>query len=314
MHRQQSRQGVPGSRLTATALGTAVVLAFTVLTGCGRPAGAGPAEPPRELTDAEQVRIDQAELRLVQRCMEKKGFRYWVEPALSPEEGKAFRTGFVADDVAWARKHGYGSRIQDKVLAAKKDDRNLSYRERLSRPELRRYLTALGGGESARILSVRLPAGGTIRGSFGGCTGEARKALYKDLDTWFRAEKTVGNLNPLYVPRLVRDTRFTGALKAWSACMRRETGRTYPEPDRVRASLPGLTKGLSPGRAHSVEKKLAVAEAACADGAALPGTIRLLVREYGADARARYADEIITRDRLRLAALARADRIPGPNG
>ncbi|MDL5199317.1 hypothetical protein [Streptomyces sp. ALI-76-A] len=292
-------------------LGTLVV---DPAAGPGRPvAGSSSAGPVRELTDAERVRVEQAEQRLIERCMRARGFRYWVLPPLDPERLRAFEHPFVRDDVSWAREHGYGAPIQRAFFAAKKRDPNIAYRNGLSGPARARYLTALNGGPDAEVLSVRLPAGGSIRLAIGGCERAAREKLYGDAETYFRADKIATNLNPLYVPKVVRDQRFTEALAAWSHCMRRTTGRAYADPDAVRADLPKRTKGLNRAEADAVEVRLAVAEATCARKSSLGGTARTLDREYGDPVRERYAEHLRTSGRMRLAALAEAERTSTPS-
>jgi hypothetical protein len=303
---------------TSIATVTAAVLAGAIAVGTmiagpaaesGRPAaGSSSAGPARELTEAERSRVEQAEQRLIRRCMADAGFRYWVLAPLSSEELRAFAHPFVRNDVSWAREHGYGGLIQRKFFTLKKRDPNLAYRNRLSRAERARYLTALNGGPDTPVRSVRLPAGGSIRSAVGGCELEARRKLYGDPETYFHADKIATNLTPLYVPRLVRDKRFTTALGAWSDCMRRATGRAYADPDAVQTDLPKRTEGLSGAEAHAVEVELAVAESTCAQKSALARTVERLDREYGAPVRKRYSEEISTSARMRLAALTAANR------
>ncbi|MDQ1029643.1 hypothetical protein QF035_007225 [Streptomyces umbrinus] len=312
------------ARATGIATATAAALAGAIAVGTiiagpaaesGRPtAGSSSSGPARELTDAERSRVEQAEQRIISRCMAEAGFRYWVLTPLSPEELRAFTHPFVRNDVSWAREHGYGGLIQRKFFAQKKRDPNLAYRNRLSRAERARYLTALNGGPDTPVRAVRLPAGGSIRSAVGGCELEARGELYGDPETYFHADKIATNLAPLYVPKLLRDTRFTTALGAWSDCMRRTTGRVYADPDAIQTDLPKRTKGLSDAEAHAVEVDLAVAESTCAQKSALARTVKELDREYGDPVRGRYSEEIFTSARMRLAALTKANRtVPSSN-
>lgn len=180
--------------------------------------------------------VEQAEGRLIQRCMERQGFEYWVARPLSAEERRG--SGYVLDDVAWAREHGYGGRIHRKSMERKKNDPNIAYSDGLSRADLRRYGLALEGDRSRAVLTAELPAGGSIQMPAQGCRAEAQRTLYGDLGTWFRVGKIAMNLTPLYVPKLTGDKRFTAAVEAWSACMR-EAGSPYPDPSRcVRNSPP----------------------------------------------------------------------------
>ncbi|MFF0727914.1 hypothetical protein [Streptomyces sp. NPDC004134] len=302
---------IAGLLATATA-------SLTLLTGCtadgtstaGTPAGAaGPArDRERALTRTEQARLDEAEQRLVQRCMARQDFPYWIFPRVSADTERAFSDDFVQDDVAWAREHGYGGRLKKAFFAEKKRDRNLAYRESLSPDARERYITALSGGPDTPVRSVKLPAGGTVRTMLGGCELTARKELYGDVEAFFRADKIATNLSGLYSPQLMRDKRYTAGVSAWSSCMKKETGRAYATPDAARADAEERTGGLSDERAHAVEVGLAVAEATCAQETSLAGTLAALDREYGDPVRKRYGEEVATADSMRLAALERADR------
>ncbi|WP_431784431.1 hypothetical protein [Streptomyces chumphonensis] len=293
---------------TIAALGTTIALVCAALAGCGdgRDPAAGEAPPGRELTDREKSRLDRAEELLVARCMAEHGFRYTPSEPADAEAGGG--GGYVLDDVEWAREHGYGGELRRKVLTARKDNPNLTYRASLSKDRLRAYTAALGGRPSEGMLSVELPGGGTIRTARGGCRATAQEELYGDRETWFRVDKVHGNLAPLYLPDLVQDERFTDAVEAWARCMR-AAGHDYAEPPHIRAQLPTLTEGLSARDAHDVEVGLAVAEATCARDTGLAHTARALHDEYRAPVAQQYAEQLTTHHHMRLAALKQAKRV-----
>ncbi|MDG9703861.1 hypothetical protein [Streptomyces sp. DH37] len=239
--------------------------------------------------------------------MERKGFRYWVAPRVDADTAHAFTYRFVQDDVGWAREHGYGERLRQSFFKAKQRDPNIPYRNRLSPAERQRYLATLTGGPHARMLSVRLPTGASVRSQDGGCVHSARRQLYGDTEVFFHADKVATNLVPVYTPRLVRDPRFTKAVKAWSACVRKATGRAYADPAALHDDLNERSARLDAADAHRLEVALAVAEATCARRTSLTTTLRELDRHYGDPVRERYAQEISTSSRMRLAALRRAD-------
>ncbi|WP_159074241.1 hypothetical protein [Streptomyces dioscori] len=295
-----------------------VISALTVLPGCtpnpARPtASTVTAGPARELSPAEQGRVDQAEQRLIQRCMADKGFRYWVFPRVDADTFRAFTYRFVQDDVEWSREHGYGERLRQAFFEAKKRDRNLSYQKGLSPTERDRYTTALQGGRDTPMLSAPLPSGGTVRSPGGGCTHSARNELYGDAEAFFRADKVATDLTGVYVPKVMRDPRFTGAMKAWSRCMRDLTGGSYADSDAARADVRKRAAGFGASQARAIEADIAVADATCARRTSLRGIFSRLDREYGDPVRERYADEIATRNRMKLAALRRADHIGAPD-
>ncbi|WP_267242972.1 hypothetical protein [Streptomyces sp. PR69] len=259
----------------------------------------------RELTDAERARLGHAEALLVKRCMEGQGFRYWVRAWRG--EGEALRHGYVLTDVTWARKHGYGGRIEKELMKEKLSNPNIAYRNQLTEEDRARYVTALGRSDELEM-HVTLPGGQTVGSTIGGCQAEAQRRLYGDPRTWFRVTRVTDNLTPLYVPDIERDPRFRSAQRAWSACMH-EAGHRYASPGELRSDLPRLSEGVSPETAHTIEVRLAVREAECAARTSLGKTARSLEREYSREVRRRYRDEIDTRRRMELAALARAAEI-----
>ncbi|MGW0315644.1 hypothetical protein [Streptomyces flavidovirens] len=171
----------------------------------------------------------------------------------------------------WAREHGYGSRIQAK----------------------------------------QVPGGATIRKRVGGCTAEAEKQLYGDLETWFRTEKTAGNLQPLYVPQLMADQRFTMAMRAWSRCMER-AGHPYKDPGAARQAALQQALNTAPGKAFDAERKLAVADATCARDTSLRSIGNQRETHYVNKLRGRYGEVLDTHARLQHKALARTMKIAGP--
>ncbi|MEV6854993.1 hypothetical protein ACIF6I_22335 [Streptomyces microflavus] len=268
----------------------------------------GPADGNRELTAAEEVLVRRAEQLLVKECMEKAGFPYWADTLPAPDDLKG--GGYFLTDVGWAKRHGYGSRLQRKAQNTRRDDRNSAYVRTLPDEKGIRYSDTLLGTPSKGALTAELPGGGTVETPRDGCRAAAKGRLYGDHPAWFHAEKTATNLTSLYVPDLVEDPRFTGAVTAWSACMR-AAGHDHATPPAAREKLPELTRGLNEPEAYAVEVGLAVAEATCATTTPLAETARALDTEYREKRLARYSGEIAAYRQMRLDALDRAERITG---
>lgn len=263
----------------------------------------------RELTDAEQILVQRAEQLLVKKCMEKEGFRYWVGPMPTVDDLKG--GGYVVTDVVWAKKHGYGSRLQEKVQEAQQNDPNHSYANALPEKDRVRYSKTLEGTPSSGMLTVELPGGGTVKTPDASCQVDAKQQLYGDFATWFRAEKTATNLSGLYVPDLLDDKRFVSAVEKWSTCMAK-AGHAYADPPAIREKLPeltGPTDGQDADEAFAIEVDLAVAEATCATSSPLSETARTLEAEYRDRKLGRYNEDIATYRHLSLTALARAEDI-----
>jgi hypothetical protein len=306
-------------RMCAAALVVTAALGV-VTTGCGphkqdekqsgtdRGASAG-SEQLRELTDAEQLRIADAQQRLIKGCMTRKGFEFWEAERLSLEESRTL--GWVTDDVAWANKYGYGSRIEAKHERARLTNRNVAYRKGLSEERRAAYDKALDEGIDAPVITAEVPSGGTVRKRVGGCVAEAEKQLYGDRVAWFRAEKTVMGLQPLYVPQVMADKRFAAALASWSRCMAR-SGHTFRTPQEARQAAVEQGLKADPGKAFEAERKLAVADATCAKNTSLRTIGNERETHYVNKLRGRYGSDLDTYARLQLQALARAAKVVEP--
>lgn len=297
----------------ATCVAAAVAVA---VVGCTAAAGLEPPESrlagkedvavARELTDAEQVQVDQALELLVRDCMKAEGFRYQPVPVASVEERQG--SGYVLDDVAWAREHGYGLELEGRGAEIQQSDPNHAYVNELPEAERIRWSTALDGDPSGGMLTAELPAGGSVQTPRDSCFAQAKDELYGDFAAWFQAEKVATNLVGLYAPDILADRRFAAELDAWSDCMSRR-GHDYPDPPAIRDDLHRLLEGLSDVRARAVEKELAVVEATCAvRETALVSTALDLEDEY----RGRldqYDDAIADYRRMQVLALENAELV-----
>ncbi|ARP73233.1 hypothetical protein LK07_29530 [Streptomyces pluripotens] len=303
--------------LRGTAARTAVVVAATalVLTSCARDDGSGtPAVPTarshaRALTPTEDLRITDAEQRLIRRCMARHGFRYWEDRTLTARESRPL--GYVQDDLAWARVHGYGSRIRAKEDRARLHNPNIAYRAALPATRKAAYDTAMDGGHDAEPLRTRTPGGGTVAKRSGGCTGAAEETLYGDPATWFRLDTTASNLRPLYVGRLLKDRRFTAAVDAWSRCMAR-AGHPYPDPQAARQATrdhPAEQTQAEEARSYAAETRIAVADATCARSVLLGPIGREREAYYLNRLPRAYVATLDAYRQLRLTALRRAEHI-----
>ncbi|MES5820860.1 hypothetical protein [Streptomyces sp. RG80] len=292
-----------------------LLLVSAIITGCDSAKDSPTkAVPPstgaaRQLTDAEQLRVSDAQQRLIGACMRRQGFEFWETARLSLEESRTL--GYVLDDVAWARKYGYGSRLQAQDAAARAANPNLAYRKRLSEQRRQAYDEALDGGLDVPVMTVEIPGGGSVRKQMGGCVAESEKKLYGDPREWFRAEKIAGNLRALYVPRVLADHRFSAAQNAWSQCMKR-SGYDYKDPGASRQAAIAQSDRAAQPKVFEAERKLAVADATCAKDTDLRSIGEERESHYVAQLRDRYGEALDTYLRLQHRALDRAERIVGP--
>ncbi|MFH9015408.1 hypothetical protein ACH4C6_29070 [Streptomyces sp. NPDC017943] len=293
----------------------AVVAATAVVTtGCTGGDGddgrtGGPRSRPAALTWQQELRVADAQQRLVKQCMNRRGFTFWEDRGLTLDESRPVR--FVQDDVAWARTHGYGGRIEAKGQALHARNPVAAYRQGLPADRRAAFDAALDGGADARVLTVALPGGGKIRKRLGGCMEEAERTLYGDPAAWFRAGKVVTGLNALYGDRLMRDRRLSSTVRAWSRCMQR-AGLTYEDPRAARDAVRGNAGRLEPARsdeAFAAERRVAVADAVCARQTSLRAVASARETYYLERLRDRYGQEIDTYRHLGQRAYDRAVRI-----
>ncbi|MER5551677.1 hypothetical protein ABT001_08345 [Streptomyces sp. NPDC002793] len=299
----------------------AAVVAACVTAGCGAATdgAARSPKPPRpdtvtiadselrDLTVPEEMEIEYAEYALVKKCMEDQGFSYWVGPVASVDARKAGR--YVIDDIGWAKKYGYGRPFDEAAEKDRKEHPNVRFPNALPRKDRIRYNTALNG-DYDDVLSVDLPAGGTIETPRAGCWAGARTHLYGDLEAWFKAKKTVTSLTPLYVPRILADEGMKKTVGAWSRCMK-EAGRPFSSPDEIRERRTADTADMASGEARAYEVELAVTEATCAVRTDLGRTARRLEREHRSVLLKKYGKENAAYQRMGLTALSRARDLTG---
>lgn len=309
----------PSTRRVITTVGAIATLASLVLTGCTADTDAAHRTSPaaradataagEKLTYAQDLRISDAEQHLITSCMRKQGFRYWEEKPLSLDESRP--VGYVQDDVAWARSHGYGSRITAKEDRARLRNPNIAYRKSLSRSRQKAYDIAMDGDRDAVLLKSRTPSGGTITKQSGGCAGQAEKMLYGDPAAWFRADVTVRNLRPLYVDKLLRDKEFTSAVGAWSRCMSK-AGHAFPDPDAARRSTrehSAEQTRAEEARSFANETRIAVADATCARSVSLRSIGERREAHYVGELTAKYGHALDAHLRMQQYALTRAERM-----
>ncbi|MDK1344687.1 hypothetical protein QNO09_15490 [Streptomyces sp. 378] len=289
-----------------------VAATAAVTTGC---AGGGdddgrarnPRSRPAALTWQQELRVADAQQRLTKQCMDRRGFTLREDRGLTLDESRPVR--FVQDDVAWARVHGYGGRIEAKGQALHARNPVGTYRQSLSADRRAAFDAALDGGTDARVVTVTLPGGGgEIRKRLGGCMEEAERRLYGDPAVWFRTGKVVTGLNALYGEQLMRDRQFSSAVRAWSRCMKR-AGQPYQDPQAARDAVRVNTGRLGPARsdeAFAAERRTAVADATCARQTSLRAVATARETHYLDRLRDRFGKDIDTYRHLGQQAYDRA--------
>jgi hypothetical protein len=277
-------------------LTTAALLAVT-LTGCAD--GTTPSQTAaqgsgfgtgRHASDTPEQTLHLAEQLLTKECMEKRGYKYWVEERPAPDGPSLFP--YVVDDPAWAARHGYGNDIYRAQQREALRDPNQRYFRSMPADRAPELVSALNGPRPEG-LSVRLPNGIQVTHSDQGCVAEAERALYKDLPAWFRATRVATSLAGMRAGMVVADKRYLAALKPWARCMKAK-GYTYPSPAEARAGS-GSASSPSSGPGSGSDTLSAV--------------VKSLDAEYRAELRRRHPGPTADLDRLRREALPRARTI-----
>ena len=275
-------------------LAVLVVGGMAWVTGAGgeEDARAAPAALPREITSSEGRDLYRAERVAERDCMTRLGFQVVLTPDRAPDRARSF--AFVVDDVAWARRHGYGREFERATDAGRASDPNEKYIRGLS-PQRRAAALRAYNGDPANGVTVRLPSGGTIGHSVEGCGSSAERTLYGDYETWYRANKIDQDLVGVSHRRVRQDPEFRTATARWAECAH-AAGLPYPTPEALRAALPASAPAAT-------EIRYAVAEATCAGSTGLAQKAADLKQRYLDELRVEHRDAVVTARQRRLDAL-----------
>ncbi|MDJ1645382.1 hypothetical protein P5W92_33985 [Streptomyces sp. J15] len=303
-------------------LSLGVVVASAAATAIGYAGGDDGAQAQRDgreprpaaLTWQQELRVSDAQQRLMSRCMKRQGFTYWEDLGMTLEESRPVR--YVQDDVRWARSHGYGGRIEAKSERVRERNPVGTYRDALSASRRAAFDIALDGGADARTFVAPLPGGGEIRKRVGGCTEEAERELYGDPAEWFRTSKIAMGLTSLYGDDLMKDRQLTATIRAWARCMK-DAGQPYQDPQTARDAVRVNTSRLGTARADeafATELRTAVADATCARETSLRAVATARETYYQDRLRDRYGEDVDTYRNLGQRAYDRAVQVVPARG
>jgi hypothetical protein len=290
--------------------GLVIPVAAGVLAGLliGIPllSGLGPQHPrslPRQVTARDASLLYQAEQILIRDCMRQHGFRYWPVP-LSDQSPDSSRFPFVIDNLAWARRNGFGGGQSARGAA---EDPNNIYFKRLPERRQAGYVADVDGPEGSRAAQVTMPEGYTLGHSSEGCQAQAEERLYGSYQDWFAAVNVTNGIRPLAATMVLNDPRYARAVRQWARCMR-VSGSPYSSPAAAAAAWSKPARS----RTRQAEIRAAVAEAECASSTGLAATARRLDTAYADVLSQKYRQEIQAYHRLRLDAVPIAQAIVAP--
>ncbi len=259
-----------------------------------------PGEPPREPTPAELRLLHDAEQVALRDCMKRHGFTTYPVPYAPVPEAKDFP--YALDDLAWARRHGYGTDLEQRARQLKGASPNGRYFKSLPAPKRQQAVLALNGDRTPELRAT-LPGGGVVARSDDGCTSESERVVYKDLRTWYQAKRVAQALANQRREKVGTDPAFVAGVARWATCLR-AAGYPYKTPADARAAGGMAHKPL----ARAAEIRLAVADATCVEQTGLGRTARELDARYGSEIATSNRDVTAYR-RLALDALPRARTI-----
>jgi hypothetical protein len=287
-----------------------LLVAGPVLSGCGgttadaaetiRKAGV----PPPAASQAQLLAW--AEQAFTSRCMARSGFRF------APGDWRGIRAAtpapavWGADDIPYAAQHGY----LEPVAAPPARDPNELEQARLPPSRQAAYRLALFGAEDTTDEVVgALADGRTMSIGRDGCTSEARRALYGDLDRWWPLEVRLTNEEGEILAAVAADPRFAGAVADWSRCMRTRGSQPYATPEAARRKAVDSRGGGS--GPSEWERRIAVADATCNRLTGLAGVGRNLAADHRRRIELRLRAQRSAYAGIREAALVRARDLAG---
>jgi hypothetical protein len=278
---------------------TRVLLALVLLTILGGCAASSAAEPPAisvsgPLTDVELDRLFDAEQLLTRDCARQAGFEYWPLVRRPVPEQRSFPYG--VDDVAWAKRYGYGIELEAKSRKLAANHPNQQYLDKLT-PERRKQFAAVLNGPAPVGLEARDAEGRRVTHSDKGCDAEAQRKLYGDLPAWYRATKVTNGLPRVRADQILSDRSFAPLVSKWSGCMK-TAGFDFRAPVQSADLMRRRTDGPA-----AEEIRTAVSEAECLQSSGLAAAAKAADQRIAAEQQRQFKSELDTEQRLRRAAL-----------
>jgi hypothetical protein len=233
-------------------LGCLALLIVPVLAACGGKASTGTSNrlSPSEFaflvgygaTAQDQPVRDHAEQILDQRCMQARGFRYYIGAGASSQNGDTAEqhsyvpgvgpTRTEALAVAERRQTGYHLYAAYAKQAPSNIPVNDQYVRSLSAAEQARYQRALFGSQT-KMKTIHTPTGGTLTYPTTGCVAKGQAQLYGSVD----AAQNVLTLPGYLLAKLGQDTAADSAVVAknddWARCVSRATGVSFKTPQDI---------------------------------------------------------------------------------
>jgi hypothetical protein len=257
------------------------------------------------LDEDEERLLSYAEATLASRCMAKRGLKYVAR--MAPRDDRR-RAKWGTEDVAYARKHGYGVELASSVDKFVREDPNANLG--LSPDQQRTWEEAYFGTDSTRI-RVTLPDGDQYEAPGTGCLAEARKELYGDLQQQTRLFYYMQALRLDAANMVKADPAYLAAVDRWRRCMQ-SRGYSYPNPLGAIEDATLSYRRFGPkghARARTREIQIAVADATCGKQSKLVAVATEKERLYQSQVMQEHEGDVVAFHELYSVALGRAKRL-----
>jgi hypothetical protein len=124
--------------------------------------------------------------------------------------------------------------------------------EGMSDEQSKAYVDALDGGNAGEVVELQDVEGGTVGVSTGGCTGEAREALYGSLENSIRYNRAAERVTGAGISeKLFARTEYRALATAWQRCMEQAGHDVGSKKAESGTSMDGDDYGL----AHLVSRQ-----------------------------------------------------------
>ncbi|MFC7963358.1 hypothetical protein [Streptomyces cinereoruber] len=264
---------------TKTIAVLAPVTLALALSGCSTQEEASPderksalrAQAALDASRENKQQVQDAELKLIRRCMVQKGFT--VFPADGATSAPPSERSYGSPTLETARKIGYGldpRRAADGKTASTDSDAF----DALPNSRKAAHTLAMYGPDDEQV-TYEFGSGKVSIGKTG-CMADVRRELYGDLKTYLRLHWIITNtVNSDTGKSVAKDEGVKNALKSWSSCMDKAEHPGVEAPDDAREKASKDYEGLGPNDEDALDKAqvreidIAVDDATCAQSSKL---------------------------------------------
>lgn len=288
------------------------VMMVIALSGCGNSESAAPSSgltnaqfnylAGNALHGTDQSFLFRANQLLTERCMNRRGFRYYPAqqaplPPVVAAENELSATGKApaeARQLAVRAQVGYGivsSAEADHADPNANVPQNDTYVQSLPAAEQNRYMKALDGSGSRS------------------CSAQVDDEIYGSTGANTSITQTPERVLAAVVTATQADVRVIAAERRWVRCFRRKTGRHFATGDAVAAWLEHEFGHETLSRLRDTEIRYSLADTRCRYSTGLAQTYSRALRQHANELTASEQGSLLAAFELRRRAVARAEKL-----